>query len=131
MPSGGGQQSRRVSGSSSKGLSVASGERKLNRIRMGSTARASLEMLFVRGSKLMSCIQGCILVSDKRYDLLRERQDESVARDHRKRIGLDHQVATENLGVWVAMMRTPQVVPHCLQSGEPCGFATCRRSSRG
>ena len=97
-----------------EGLSVASGERKLNRIRMGSTAKASLEMLFVRGSRLMSCIQGCILVSDKRYEVLRERQSEQVAREHRARIGLKPDVPAEDLGVWVAMMRTPQVVPHCL-----------------
>ena len=62
----------------------------------------------------MSCIQGCILVSDKRYDLLRERQEEAVARDHLKRNGLKPDVPAEDLGVWVAMMRTPQVVPHCL-----------------
>ena len=97
-----------------EGLSVASGERKLNRIRMGSTARASLEMLFVRGSRLMSCIQGCILVSDERYEVLGERQSEEIAREHRARIGLNPDVPAEKLGVWVAMMRTPQVVPHCL-----------------
>ena len=95
-------------------LSVASGERKLNRIRMGSTAKASLEMLFVRGSRLMSCIQGCILVSDERYEVLKKRQSEEVAREHRERIGLKPDVPAEDLGVWVAMMRTPQVVPHCL-----------------
>ena len=114
MPSGGGQQSRRLSGSFSKGqCGFGRAESSIESAwgpRQGRLSRCSSSV--GRASCLASRVVSWSVTSATTSSG-RGRIQASLATT----ASVDWprpSVATENLGVWVAMMRTPQVVPHCL-----------------